>query len=213
MQFSLLFWRVLMFNKFRCKIFLYSTVLILCLIVNGVKVHGQDDTKNANKLKNFIQDGNSIIDTVFLAKDHVLLVVDDKNNLVDDNSNPYSRKGYLLMMLKKQSRGNFVNIGSTRTTSLGSNCPANGFIGIVSKGIFFTIEDSFCDGWLFVWSFTTFKYDESLKKYMLYKYSQTYSDRTDPDKNIPTDHYKVEGNFSFEDVTQDFLSDLINGEI
>lgn len=63
-----------------------------------------------------------------------------------------------------------------------SNCPADGFTGIVTKDNYFTIEQVYCQGSYYVMSYTTFKI--SGNDILLHKYSESYTDRTNPDKVV-----------------------------
>lgn len=62
---------------------------------------------------------------------------------------------------------------------------------------------------MFVNSFTTFRLNEKGTIY-LYKYGEEYTDRSNPDKEIP-DLIKTEKDFQkikFEDITTDFLLNI-----
>lgn len=66
-----------------------------------------------------------------------------------------------------------------------NSCPAEGFSNIAFKNSYFTIEESICDGWLFVDNYVTFKYDKSVDDIYLHKHGLIYTDRRNPDKKIP----------------------------
>ncbi len=90
------------------------------------------------------------------------------------------------------------------------NCPADGYGGIVSKNNYFTIQQIFCMGFLFVNSYTTFKIDENINTIYLHKYGEEYTNRSNPDEKIPTRIWTTKdfGNVEFENVTEDFLKGL-----
>jgi len=206
-------------NKFSHKIFLSSLILILCFIINIPNAYSQknkESNKKENNYQNWVEEGYSIAKdkysikgTVPLVDGRVLLVTE---KTVKDEIGAFQEfEAYTLNILTPDVRFIFLPVEfDVKTSSFNSNCPADGFRGIVVKGNYFTIEDSFCAGWLFVNSYTTFKYNKSKKTYELYKYSEEYLDRSDPDKDIPTEHFPVPDNIYFWMVTQDFLSDLRN---
>lgn len=94
------------------------------------------------------------------------------------------------------------------------NCPAEGFQGIVSKNNYFTIQQISCRDFLFVISYITFKIDSSTNNIILHKYGEEYTDRSDPDKDIPSKIWtsKDFGVVKFEDVNEEFLIALRNKE-
>ncbi|EKT3967236.1 SH3 domain-containing protein [Flavobacterium psychrophilum] len=66
-----------------------------------------------------------------------------------------------------------------------SNCPSDGFQNLVVKDNFFTIEQNTCGGWYLIDEYTTFKYDRNTNQIVLHKFGQSFSDRKNPDKEIP----------------------------
>lgn len=60
------------------------------------------------------------------------------------------------------------------------NCPAEGFMAIVSKGQYFTVEQGGCGGWFLINEYTTFKYSKNKQKYFLHKFGLVYLDRRNP---------------------------------
>ena len=89
------------------------------------------------------------------------------------------------------------------------NCAAEGFNRIVFKGNYFTIEDCICSDYISISTYTTFKIFED--KILLHKYGETYFDKADHDKKIPSKIWtqKDFNDVNFEDVTDDFLIKLI----
>ncbi|SEO85076.1 hypothetical protein SAMN05444671_1233 [Flavobacterium sp. CF108] len=85
------------------------------------------------------------------------------------------------------------------------NCVAEGFNRIVFKGNYFTIEDYICSDYISISTYTTFKVFKD--KILLHKYSQTYFDKADHDKKIPSKTWtqKDFNDVNFENVTEDFL--------
>ena len=87
------------------------------------------------------------------------------------------------------------------------DCPSEGFLNVVSKGIYFTIEQQNCGGWYFINEYITFKYLKSVKKVQLYKFGLSYDDRRNPDKP-PRERVLTEKQFGrryFENVYPDSL--------
>lgn len=93
-----------------------------------------------------------------------------------------------------------------------SNCPSDGFEKIVAKNEYFTIEQSFCASNLFVNSYTTFKIDDKTNAVLLSKYGEEYTDRNNPEKDLPTKTWtsKDFGKVNFEDVNETFIIKLKN---
>lgn len=87
------------------------------------------------------------------------------------------------------------------------NCPSEGFIQVVSKGIYFTIEQQNCSGWYFIDEYITFKYIASNGKILLHKFGLQYSDRRDPDKVMRDKIYSQKdfGMLEFDKVQLDSL--------
>ena len=66
-----------------------------------------------------------------------------------------------------------------------TDCPAEGFQTVVVKGNFFTIEQQNCGGWLFINEYFTFRYEPATGAIRLHKFGQTFTDRREPDKEMP----------------------------
>ncbi len=94
--------------------------------------------------------------------------------------------------------------------SINNNCPADGFQRLVANKDFFTIEQVYCKDFLFVQSYTTFKIDNT-GNIILSKYGENYTDRGNPDKDIPSKikTYKDFGKVYFSEVNQELLHSLI----
>ncbi|MDO6758770.1 hypothetical protein Q4566_01050 [Tamlana sp. 2_MG-2023] len=82
-----------------------------------------------------------------------------------------------------------------------SGCPAEGFSNITFKNNSFTIEESLCDGWLFVANSITFKYAKPTQDIYLYKQVLNYTDRRNPNKELPEKIFTQEqfGEVSFKE--------------
>lgn len=115
------------------------------------------------------------------------------------NSNP--------VIIYRDNKKLFVN--NNIIFSYVDNCPADGFQRIVSKNNFFTIEQVYCKDFMYVQSYTTFKISNN--NITLHKYGEEYTDRSNPDKDIEsvTKTEKDFGKINFENITADFLLQLI----
>lgn len=80
---------------------------------------------------------------------------------------------------------------------------------IKTKFPYFTIEQIFCADFMFVHSYSTFKIIDS-HTILLHKYGETYTDRRNPDNDIPDKIWTANdfGTIHFEEVTMDFLIKL-----
>lgn len=80
---------------------------------------------------------------------------------------------------------------------------------IAGKNNFFTVEQSFCVDFLLVYSYATFKIDDN-GVINLHKYGEEYSDRSNPDKKIPTKIWtkKDFGEVKFEEISESYLTKL-----
>ncbi|MDR7211464.1 hypothetical protein [Flavobacterium piscis] len=127
----------------------------------------------------------------------------DKEN-VQHNSNP-------IVILQKQDK-DYIRLKENAQLifDYDDNCPTDGFTRIVSKNEYFTIEQTFCSDFKFVNSYTTFRIDENTNEIYLHKYGEEYTDRSNPDKDIPSKILttKYFGKVKFEDVNEYFLKNL-----
>ena len=153
-----------------------------------------------------------IRDLTLLSRDHVILVLEKKEMTTEDYW-----VGYPIILLKKNKDKyieKYIEVGRTKTVSVGQWSPAEGFQSIAVKGDYFTIEQMF-GGREFVLSYATFKYNTSTEEFLLDKYSEVYIDRfaESQDLSAPS-HFKLEKNkYSFEDFTEDFFIALRNDEL
>ncbi|MFL0134839.1 hypothetical protein V2633_00020 [Tenacibaculum maritimum] len=69
------------------------------------------------------------------------------------------------------------------------SCPTEGFNDLIFENNYFTIEESICDGWMFVDNYITFEYDESTDEIYLYSQKFSYTDRRNPNKELPKKMY------------------------
>ncbi|MFV0531548.1 MAG: hypothetical protein ACK5MD_08925 [Flavobacteriales bacterium] len=118
----------------------------------------------------------------------------------------------LPIIILKQDNSKYIKVNENTSVvfEYNDNCPADGYIGLVSKGNYFTVEQIFCADFLFVNSYATFKIDENSGMVYLYKYGETYTDRGNPDNEIPDKTWTTKdfGSVKFENVTEKFLINL-----
>lgn len=93
-----------------------------------------------------------------------------------------------------------------------SSCYSEGFQAVVTKGDYFTIEQQLCDGHLLMFSYMTFVYRDN--EIYLHKYSHTYFDKADHDREIPQKSWTVKdfGTVKFEDVSDRFIINLYQND-
>lgn len=88
------------------------------------------------------------------------------------------------------------------------NCATEGFNTIVFKDNYFTIENQICSDYIEISSYITFKVVG--RDIILHKYGETYFDKADHEKQIPSKVWKSKdfGDVKFEKVTDAFLIKL-----
>lgn len=88
------------------------------------------------------------------------------------------------------------------------NCATEGFNTIVFKDNYFTIENQICSDYIEISSYITFKVVG--RDIFLHKYGETYFDKADHEKQIPSKVWKSKnfGDVKFEKVTDAFLIKL-----
>jgi len=90
------------------------------------------------------------------------------------------------------------------------NCQIGEYSRVSVKNNYFTIEQVYCKGFMYVQSYCTFKIDQT-GNIFLHKYGEEYTDRSNPDRDIPsvTKSSKDFGRIRFEKVTEDLLMNLM----
>lgn len=92
------------------------------------------------------------------------------------------------------------------------NSPYSAFEKIVFKNNYLTIEQYGNNNEYMYYEYITFINNKD--NFHLHKYSVDYTSKIDPDKNIPSKTWTTKdfGEIKFEDVTQDFIINLIQNE-
>ncbi|OJV55515.1 MAG: hypothetical protein BGO31_19330 [Bacteroidetes bacterium 43-16] len=114
-------------------------------------------------------------------------------------------EGLSVTMLKEGVNGNNHTI-----LEGGTSCPDGSLDTIVLKNNFFTIEKYNCNDRYYMKEYITFK--KSGKEVLLHKYSIEQTDRSDPDRDVPTLHFSEKdfGKVRFEQVDATWLIALRN---
>ena len=135
-------------------------------------------------------------------KKYKILVLELLSKKNQDNAQHNSNS---IVILQKQKNDYYeVFRNDDIIFSYNDNCPADGFQGIDVKNNFFTIKQTFCSDFNYVYSFTTFKIDKISGKIFLHKYGDQYTDRSNPQRKIsPVIWTTLDfGILKFEEVTQ-----------
>lgn len=161
--------------------------------------------KNGKKLARFWKESAPSQNNLYIL-DNATVTIKDKIFKISVfeksvNNVPNAQHFDLKIEISEQSGKSFKTIktNSAIVRKFDSNCPADGFTDVVSKDNYFTIEQVFCQGSYYVNSYTTFKVSGS--DILLHKYSESYTDRTNPDKVIKDKIWTVKefGKVTFED--------------
>lgn len=169
------------------------------------KVNNEENLQNIESYK--IPKGFYILDSAFVHlenKNYKILALEKD---IEKNNQANWHFDLPIIILDE----NYTKIQNNNLVfKFNDNCSADGFDGIVVKKKFFTIQQISCLDFLYVNSYITFKVDETTGKILLHKYSEEYTDRSNPDKKIPTKIWsdKNFGVKKFEDVTEEFLKNL-----
>lgn len=135
------------------------------------------------------------------------IIVLEKDSLKNQNNAQHNSNPIIIFDNKNQK--NIVSKNQKIILSYDDNCPADGFGRIISKANFFTIEQIFCQDFLFVKSYITFKIDKN-KSILLHKYGEEYTDRSNPNKKIPSKIWTIKdfGNLKFENLSEELIREL-----
>jgi hypothetical protein len=220
-------------NNLKTKVILL--LLLLLLIFNFINCKDNEKTKKentkekstsvinnkpykthgviSNAKKYTVPNGFYIHDSAFVKTNNITykIIALEKNKNRNNKGDWYF--GLPIIVLKIENNNSFELFKNDNIVfKLNDNCPADGYNAIVSKNNYFTIEQSSCLDFMFVNSYTTFKIDAKTNNIYLHKYSEEYSDRSDPDREIPVKTWSTKdfGVVNFEDVTEPFVNKLRN---
>jgi hypothetical protein len=191
---------------------LYKKIIITFFFLSFLNCNGQNSSDKVNASKYSIPKNLYILDSVSIKSNNKLfkIIVLEKKQVKKENPTHNSLE---IVILEKIAKDKFIL--KTKNNNIvfkyEDNCPADGFISIVAKNLYFTIEQVYCKDFLFVNSYTTFKFDNKKSEFVLHKYGEVFTDRENPDKDIPTitKSTKDFGKILFNDVSQEIVTGLI----
>lgn len=134
-------------------------------------------------------------------------------SILEDNKNKNAEKHTGLPVAIEVKNGNEydkINENNNLIFKNDENCVIGEYSKTSVKNNYFTIEQVYCKGFLYVQSYTTFKIIDN-DNIFLHKYGEEYTDRSNPDKDIQsiTKSEKDFGKVRFENVTEEFLMKLV----
>jgi hypothetical protein len=178
------------------------------VILSFYSCKAQNDSK---KVKFVIPKDSFILDSVSLImKEKVFKVITLEKNELKNKDNVQHNSNPIIILEKEGKQFNKIMQNNKLVFKYDDNCPADGYGSIVAKNNYFTIEQISCAGFQFVNSYTTFKIDDTSGAINLHKYGEEYTDRSNPDKKIPSKTWSKKdfGEVKFENVSDQFLLKL-----
>ncbi|WP_136667868.1 hypothetical protein [Flavobacterium sp. H122] len=154
------------------------------------------------------QKGFYVHDSCFVKNENTTFKIIAIEKIVNKNNKGNWYFGLPIIILKNNEKRELYR-NDNLVFKFYDNCPADGYGRLVAKGNYFTIEQISCVDFLFVRSYITFKIGND-NSVFIHKYSEEYTDRSDPNKVIPTKFWTVNdfGKLNFEDVSEKFLMKL-----
>lgn len=189
-----------------------KTIITFCLLLPLCICNTQINKAHKEEINASIPNYKYILDSVSIKSDNKFFKIIVLENKQIKKENP-THNSLEIVILEKNATDKFIlkNKNNDIVFKYDDNCPADGYTSIVGKNIFFTIEQVYCKDFLFVNSYTTFKYDNKKSEFVLHKYGEVFTDRANPDKDIPTitKSTKDFGKILFNEVSQEKLVELI----
>ena len=179
---------------------------VLIFIISLSKCYSQNDLSVYKLPKDkYILDSISIKTK---TKNFKLIVLE--NSKVKNKQNSQHNSNIIILLCNYNNKLYINKQSNELIFSYDDNCPADGYGRAVSKNNYFTIEQSSCVDFLFVNSYITFKIDENTNLITLHKYGEEYTDRSNPNKKIPSKVWtkKDFGEVKFESLDENFLLKL-----
>lgn len=187
-------------------------VIIFFISLSFLNCSGQNSNDKKDKTDYSIPKNLYVLDSVSIKSDNKFFKIIILENKQIKKENP-THNSLEIVILEKNATDKFIlkNKNNDIVFKYDDNCPADGYTSIVAKNIFFTIEQVYCKDFLFVNSYTTFKYDNKKSEFVLHKYGEIFTDRANPYKDIPTitKSAKDFGKILFSEVSQEILTGLI----
>lgn len=184
--------------------------LLICffLISSCTGQKKQDNLKVSNYK---IANDSYVLDSITLSLENKTIKILAIEKKVNKNIEISQHNSLPVIVLEKENNS-YVKIAENNKVffAYNDNCPADGFQALVGKSSYFTLEQTYCLDFKYVYSYTTFKIDEKSGDILLHKFSETYTSRSNPDEKIPNRIWtnKDFGIVKFKDVTEDFLKGL-----
>ncbi|MEZ0128681.1 hypothetical protein AB9T88_02310 [Flavobacterium sp. LBUM151] len=184
-------------------------LLLCCFLINSC--NGQKKQGNSAVSNYKIPKDSYVIDSIILNIENktIKILALEKNN---NRNIEISQHNSLPVIILEKNGNSFIKIGENKKVffAYNDNCPADGFQGLVGKDNYFTIEQTYCLDFKFVYSYTTFKIDSKSGDILLHKFSETYTSRNNQNEKIPNRIWtkKDFGTVIFTNVAEDFLKGL-----
>lgn len=173
--------------------------------------NGQNKEEKGKNTTYKIPNDSYVIDSTMLnfkTKKYKIIAIEKKKNQKEE----ISQHNSLPVIILEKINSSYSKIKSNEKIffAYNDNCPADGFQGIISKNNYFTMEQTYCLDFKYVYSYTTFKINEKSNNILLHKFSETYTNRSNPDEIIPNRIWTIKdfGEIKFENVTEEFLKGL-----
>ncbi|EDM34728.1 hypothetical protein PBAL39_14264 [Pedobacter sp. BAL39] len=190
------------------KTFIFLSSLFCLLACTPALADGFDDTLPEGLEEYRLPEGFYALDSANIdlkTRQYKLLIL-EKNSEKDNKAGWHFD---LPLVLLEKKKGQYVKVSENTELIFngGDNCPADGYGRIVVRGAFFTIEQVFCADFLFVHAYITFRIDDRRGDVILHKYSETYTDRSNPDRLIPDRAWTAKdfGTLTFAKLSADRL--------
>lgn len=187
----------------------FIKILICSFLITSC--NGQNKKENLKLLNYKVPIDSYVIDSTiinFNNKTFKIIALEKKKNKNIESSQHNSLP---VIILEKNNNSYLTIVSNTKIFfAYNDNCPADGFQGIVGKSNYFTLEQTYCLDFKYVYSYTTFKIGKDSHDILLHKFSETYTSRSNTNQKIPDRIWtkKDFGEVKFENVTEDFLKGL-----
>lgn len=180
---------------------------------NQILVLDLSQSRNLNAAKvatNDTLEGRKIHTFIFSPHDADSMMIDVFSN--EASADDFEKESFGLSIKIRKTGSNGFWRENHDLVFGNSNCFSEGFEAIATKGNYFTIEQQLCDGHLLMFSYMTFVYRDN--EIYLHKYSHTYFDKADHDREIPQKTWTVKdfGTVKFEDVSHRFIINLYQND-
>lgn len=209
-------------EQFKEELYTFNSNSNQWVLLDSIQISNYSENANEQLWReNFIHTKANVTKSYskgFYAYESVVLDLKTKRYklvVLEENSEKENASGahFNLPVLVLEKKGNdYVEIKRNNDLifEYDDNCPADGYQSIVAKGNYFTLQQTNCADFLFVTSYITFKIDEVSNEIFLHKYGEEYTDRSNPDKEIPSKIWSTKdfGSIKFENINSDAILKL-----